>query len=168
MKGVNIMANKRRYLVFVLVLVLVTVTAGTALAGTSAGLRAWRAFPLTYEGRGNYLDVMAIQNHLSYYSYETRNEIDKSGGIDGYFGSGTKRAVTKFQSEQRLDADGKVGPNTWGAMYNWLQGPYNFGDGYDYYANLADSCCRTMIFSQNRATSAWRTLNRNSIWVTFQ
>ena len=36
--------------------------------------------------------------------------------IDGDFGPGTEVAVTRFQSENSLTADGIVGPQTWAAM----------------------------------------------------
>ena len=36
--------------------------------------------------------------------------------IDGDFGPGTEVAVTRFQSENGLTADGIVGPQTWGAL----------------------------------------------------
>ena len=35
---------------------------------------------------------------------------------DGVFGSGTRDAVTAFQSQNGLAADGVVGPNTWGML----------------------------------------------------
>ena len=35
---------------------------------------------------------------------------------DGIFGSKTKQAVTAFQTEKGLDADGIVGPKTWAAL----------------------------------------------------
>ncbi len=38
------------------------------------------------------------------------------GGVDGYFGSNTKRAVIVIQQIHGLDVDGKVGPQTRGAM----------------------------------------------------
>ncbi len=36
--------------------------------------------------------------------------------VDGDFGDGTYNAVVDFQSNNGLDADGVVGPNTWSAL----------------------------------------------------
>ena len=38
--------------------------------------------------------------------------------VDGKFGSGTERAVRQFQMQSNLTSDGKVGKNTWDALYN--------------------------------------------------
>jgi peptidoglycan hydrolase-like protein with peptidoglycan-binding domain len=38
------------------------------------------------------------------------------GGIDGKFGTSTQNAVKKFQQDNRLQVDGKVGPITWRAL----------------------------------------------------
>jgi len=38
------------------------------------------------------------------------------GGVDGVFGSGTRRAVLSFQRSSGLDADGVVGPQTWARL----------------------------------------------------
>jgi len=43
-------------------------------------------------------------------------KLDFAIGIDGDFGAGTEVAVTRFQSENRLDADGIVGAQTWAAL----------------------------------------------------
>jgi peptidoglycan hydrolase-like protein with peptidoglycan-binding domain len=37
-------------------------------------------------------------------------------GIDGKFGTSTQNAVKKFQQDNRIPVDGKVGPITWGAL----------------------------------------------------
>ena len=42
--------------------------------------------------------------------------LDFAVGIDGDFGPGTEVAVTRFQSERKLDADGIVGEQTWKAL----------------------------------------------------
>jgi peptidoglycan hydrolase-like protein with peptidoglycan-binding domain len=39
------------------------------------------------------------------------------GPIDGIFGSQTASAVRAFQSARRIQVDGVVGPQTWGALY---------------------------------------------------
>ena len=53
--------------------------------------------------------VTEIQKKLSQWGYY-------SGSVDGIFGSGTERAVKKFQQKNGLTADGKVGPATLAAL----------------------------------------------------
>jgi peptidoglycan hydrolase-like protein with peptidoglycan-binding domain len=38
-------------------------------------------------------------------------------GIDGKFAIPTQNAVKKFQQDNRIPVDGKVGPITWSALY---------------------------------------------------
>lgn len=64
--------------------------------------------PTLHEGdRGD--DVRHLQRLLINAGY-------LSGSIDGMFGSGTRAAVSAFQRDQGLDADGIVGPRTWAAL----------------------------------------------------
>lgn len=53
--------------------------------------------------------VAAVQRQLRQMEYY-------QGRLTGYFDQETKDAVTKFQQEQRLPADGVVGPNTLAAL----------------------------------------------------
>ena len=43
-------------------------------------------------------------------------DLDFAVAVDGDFGPGTEVAVTRFQSEDKLTADGIVGPQTWAAL----------------------------------------------------
>lgn len=51
-------------------------------------------------------DVLKLQQILSKKNYSL-------GAIDGIFGRLTEAAVTNFQIDNGIDADGKVGPQTW-------------------------------------------------------
>ena len=59
-----------------------------------------------YGSKGS--SVTTLQEALVNQGYE----ID----VDGDFGDGTYNAVVDFQSNNGLDADGVVGPNTWSAL----------------------------------------------------
>ncbi|MFF4582139.1 peptidoglycan-binding protein [Streptomyces sp. NPDC001373] len=54
--------------------------------------------------------VQAVQRLLTANSH--------SHSVDGAFGQGTTQAVTAFQTEHQLTADGIVGPDTWSALVN--------------------------------------------------
>ena len=43
-------------------------------------------------------------------------------GVDGIFGNATQAAVTRFQRDSGLAADGIAGPRTWSALEPWLLG----------------------------------------------
>lgn len=49
---------------------------------------------------------------------EAGYDFSKHGGIDGNFGSYTKKCVKDFQSSAKIDVDGKVGPQTRKALLN--------------------------------------------------
>ncbi|WP_158845755.1 caspase family protein [Saccharothrix deserti] len=54
-------------------------------------------------------DVRRLQLVLKQANYDP-------GQADGIFGERTENAVTDFQRDHGLEADGKVGPKTWGAL----------------------------------------------------
>lgn len=83
--------------------------AGAASADTAAAGVA-PAQPRPVLGRGSQGDaVVQLQNML--------RDLNFAVAIDGDFGPGTEVAVTRFQSENDLAADGIVGPQTWGAEW---------------------------------------------------
>ena len=56
-------------------------------------------------------EVMELQEQLNRLGYDC-------GEADGVFGTRTKTAVTRFQADHGLEADGVVGRNTWAALDN--------------------------------------------------
>src|SRR5207253_7842331 len=61
-------------------------------------------------------EVLKIQQQLSELQFY-------SGPPDGVFGGGTDSAGRAFQLSQQLQVDGKVGPGTWGALFNGADVP---------------------------------------------
>lgn len=80
------------------------------LAGTLAVLLCLNiAQAATYRQGSSGSQVRTIQDKLKRWGYY-------DGEVDGIFGSGTRRAVVKFQQKNGLAADGIVGPNTLRAL----------------------------------------------------
>lgn len=50
--------------------------------------------------------------------------------VDGKFGSGTASAVRQFQTAANLTVDGKVGNNTWNALYEAYASLHGEGEQY--------------------------------------
>jgi putative chitinase len=82
-------------------------TTGAPSPAPAAGPGTAAASPVV--ARGSQGDaVVALQNLLRADNFAV--------AIDGDFGPGTEVAVTRFQSENGLTADGIVGPQTWAAL----------------------------------------------------
>ena len=72
-------------------------------------------FPLVTKSMGNgYMSAaVAVQKFLMLYDPICYTEISKNGGTDGYFGPGSANAAIRFQRQEGLGVDGKVGSLTW-------------------------------------------------------
>ena len=53
--------------------------------------------------------------------------------VDGQYGRNVTKAVAQFQTLSSLTSDGKVGSNTWSALYNTYAGLYGEGEIYPGY-----------------------------------
>jgi putative chitinase len=83
--------------------------AGAAPAGAAPAGAAPAGQTRPVLARGSQGDaVIQLQNLL--------RDLDFAVAVDGDFGPGTEVAVTRFQSENKLTADGIVGPQTWAAL----------------------------------------------------
>ncbi|MBU0999326.1 peptidoglycan-binding protein [Patescibacteria group bacterium] len=58
--------------------------------------------------------VGTVQNFLNIYN----NTSDK---VDNDYGTSTQKAVTAFQKDQGLNADGEAGSGTFNKMISWLK-----------------------------------------------
>ncbi|BCL78999.1 peptidoglycan-binding protein [Ktedonobacteria bacterium brp13] len=99
--------------------------------------------------------AVAIQQSVNKSSTSYNGHTCSTGTLDGNFGTNTYNGVVCFQHAKSISADGIVGPQTWGAMYNMLQ--YNgTAYGWAYYHMLSSS---NGVFAKNTSTGVW--------WVWF-
>lgn len=83
---------------------------GTAVPSQPVEAGGSPAYPGTVLRQGSKgADVRTLQQRL--------NELGNALTVDGNFGPGTHQAVVAFQQSKGLSADGKVGPNTWAALF---------------------------------------------------
>ena len=74
---------------------------------------AW-VIPHPGKGSGGHRTIIQNINAL----VEAGYDLSKHGGIDGNFGSYTRKCVKDFQSSAKIGVDGKVGPQTRKAFLN--------------------------------------------------
>lgn len=72
--------------------------------------------PLQYGDAGR--TVQALQQQLRHLGY---CDLDGPVNVDGEFGARTHHAVTAFQHDYGLVADGVAGPKTWHALQHALR-----------------------------------------------
>ena len=109
------MRTAKRLIGMILVITIMCVLVVTPASALEPSLNTlFRKFDLTtrYNYQAGYTKL--IQRFMQTTSYSSC--IDDHGGVDGIFGDGTFQAVTLFQGNNGLKADGKVGENTWGTM----------------------------------------------------
>ncbi|CCX41397.1 putative glycosyl hydrolase [Clostridium sp. CAG:1024] len=69
------------------------------------------------EGQRNYnKQVHAVQTLLYELGYQLSASGDMEDSVDGVVGTRTTAAITQFQRDHNLSADGLVGANTWRAL----------------------------------------------------
>lgn len=124
--------------VLAVVLILIAIMSSVAMPAYAAGY-AWRqlfsGFQELKVAYGNtYKDyTIALQLCLSLFDDKYWNELEKAGGIDGYYGSGTKYAVELYQADSGLSADGICGKQTWSQVAADLTvEEYDFGYAFFY------------------------------------
>lgn len=100
----------------------------------------------------------AIQRFL-YCNPLTKEDIRKSGGVDGAYGSGTANAVLTFQddvksswgwTEDMISSDGEVGPQTWSAIATALT--YQYSEDDNVYANFREEGLNVIKYHYNPDT----------------
>lgn len=91
-------------------------TTWAALSASAVGVAPRAAGSSTVRPGDSGTDVKSLQTMLARAGFDT-------DGIDGQFGPATRQAVTAFQRQARIDADGVVGTDTWRALAASASGP---------------------------------------------
>lgn len=137
-------------------------TAVTRLAelnseGTSLGIGTVPPSTVLRQGsRGQ--DVITLQYLLDVIS-EYYTGIP-SPGQDGIFGNGTREAVTAFQRQMGLVADGTVGPATWNSLYRTYQGIGQNVPPSNPAPNPAPDQGNVLVYTVRAGDTLWQLANR--------
>ena len=79
--------------------------------------------------------------------------------VDGHFGTACEKAVTEFQLRNKLTADGKVGANTWNAIYAKYTAAHGLHVPYPGIALRSGSSGGTVRLVQQKLNSLGERLN---------
>lgn len=116
--------TKRAISLVLAIMIVMTVVALPASAATISGINwsnQFQSFPELYNGSTQNGYIKMLQRFLLVYpvTYSSiYNASSSYGGVDGGFGNRTQAAVELFQTYTlgSGEADGYVGPKTWGAI----------------------------------------------------
>lgn len=135
----NKMRTMKKLLSLFLAFVLVVSVSATAFAYSSFE-EEFANFQYIERGASQSSFVRVLQRFLLNYNSTTANYISSNGGVDGSFGWGTHYATYEFQKVYfNTDAnqwDGKVGSNTWKAIYHSMTLVTVIGEGSVNYFRL--------------------------------
>lgn len=96
------------------------------LTAAVPGMQAQAAYMSTFtpQNMSSYSTKLTagLQTFLLNYSRDTKDYIRDNGMVDGQYGQATADAVAVFQSDQKLNSDGKCGKNTWTRIENYVTG----------------------------------------------
>lgn len=79
--------------------------------------------------------------------------------VDGHFGTASEKAVTEFQLRNKLTVDGKVGANTWNAIYAKYTAAHGLHVPYPGIALRSGSSGGTVRLVQQKLNSLGERLN---------
>ena len=95
----------------------------SSAAYTKSDVSQW-TIPLSQSTTGKCVEVLQLQKFLKDNGYSLGTTGTNGDGIDGQFGSVTKNAIAKFQTDNKLVSDGVVGESTRGViLYKYLNFP---------------------------------------------
>lgn len=132
---------KKNLMRIVSILIIVCVAfSGTSAFALPSNRLTWQSFPIQQQysySSGYTYEIQRILSTQIYYNPTTgvTGTFLPSSGVDGVFGSQTKSAVKDFQTWVGVSSDGKVGPDTWGKLYDRLA--YNS----DYSTSMIKAYC---------------------------
>ena len=101
------------------------------------GENTWKKLIVTVQNGSNNSAVKALQ-------YQLKNKYGFSITVDGAFGNGTQTAVTTFQKNNNISADGIVGATTWQYLLGGTGGS-NGGGGNTSKVTLTFNCDESVV-----------------------
>lgn len=116
-------------LVFVLVISAIAATYAEVAKSEWDPLKSdWKAFPVCKKDRRRSANY-AVQRCLRAQNTTYCQRIDEHGGCDGAIGATTDEIIKLFQQSKGRTADGIVGSNTWGDLFDTMDRKQSVKEG---------------------------------------